>query len=95
MGNRFCKPALKNLLTFHIPNLMSIFLSLCGLSKEFNQVRGLSLPFYGEEFLSLCPTPKLENHPSHVHKGDHIGYISVGAYIFFYLFLINIIILLI
>jgi hypothetical protein len=35
------KPALYRLLTFHIPDLMSIFISLGRLSKESVQVRGL------------------------------------------------------
>jgi hypothetical protein len=34
------EPALYRLLTFHVPNLMSIFFSLGRLSKESVQVRG-------------------------------------------------------
>jgi hypothetical protein len=57
------------LLTFHVPNHMSIFHSLGRLFKESAQVRGpfwhfvINLFFYREELLSPLPTPKLEGHP--------------------------------
>jgi hypothetical protein len=62
-------PALYILLTFYIPNLTYIFLSLCQLSKESMQVWGplwhfiRSLFFHGEELLARCPTSNLEDHP--------------------------------
>jgi hypothetical protein len=55
-------------LTFHVPNLMSIFFCLGRLPKKSVQVRGLfrilvtSLFFYGEELLAPRSTPKLEDH---------------------------------
>jgi hypothetical protein len=50
------EPALYRLLTFQVPNLMSLFHSL-----------GRNIPnmmrFYGEELLAPRPNPKLEDHP--------------------------------
>jgi hypothetical protein len=63
------EPALYMLLTFHVPNRMSIFFRLGHLSKESVQVWGLfwmfvrSLFFYNEELLVPCPNSKLEDHP--------------------------------
>jgi hypothetical protein len=61
--------ALYILLTFHIPNLVSIFFCLGLLSKDTVQVRGFlrifvtSFFFYGEELLAPRPTLKLEDYP--------------------------------
>jgi hypothetical protein len=63
------EPTLYKLLTFHVPNPISIFRRLCRLSKESFQVRGsleafvTSLFFYGEGVLASCPTPTMEDHP--------------------------------
>jgi hypothetical protein len=58
------EPALYKLLTFHVPNLISIFRSLGRLSKEPVQVRGsCKFIFYSEGFLASRPTPKLEDYP--------------------------------
>jgi hypothetical protein len=64
--------ALYRLLTFHLPNLMSIFLSLGRFSKESVQVRGRLWHFVTSLFFLRCevprPTPKLNCHPfSAVH----------------------------
>jgi hypothetical protein len=50
------EPELYRLLTFHIPNLISIFLSLSHLSKESVQVTNL---FFMVRSSASCPTPKL------------------------------------
>jgi hypothetical protein len=50
-----------HLTTFHVPNLMSIFLASVRLSKESGQVQvwgALWQPSYGDEL-----TPKLEDYP--------------------------------
>jgi hypothetical protein len=57
-------PAPCRLLTFHVPNLMSIFLSWGRLYKESAQVQGLlwhfeQTYFYGEDLLAPRPTLKL------------------------------------
>jgi hypothetical protein len=63
------EPALYRLLTFHVPNLISIFFRSGRLSKESVQVRGFvnvfvtSLFYYGEELLAPRPTPQREYHP--------------------------------
>jgi len=63
------EPALYRLLTFHIPNLSSLFRCLC-CTKVSVQVRGLLWPFrntirfYGEELLAPRPIPKLEDQTS-------------------------------
>jgi hypothetical protein len=62
------EPALYKLLTFHVPNLMSIFHRLSQLSKESIQVRGSVEVFVTSFFLRwgvVNPThnPKLEDHP--------------------------------
>jgi hypothetical protein len=63
------EPAQYRLLTFQVPNLVSIFFRLGRLTKESVKVRGFlrifvnKLIFYGEELLVTRPTPKLENHP--------------------------------
>jgi hypothetical protein len=63
------EPALYIFLTFQVPTLISIFIRLGRLSKEYVQVRGFlwslvtSLFFYCDELLAPRPTPKLENHP--------------------------------
>jgi hypothetical protein len=64
----FREPALYKLLTFQVPNLISIFHSLGRLSKESVQVRGsleifVTSFFYGAGLLTPRPTPKLEDHP--------------------------------
>jgi hypothetical protein len=53
------EPALYRLLTFQVPNLMSIFLSLGHLSKESAQVQGPSWHFITSLFLQwvVSPTP--------------------------------------
>jgi hypothetical protein len=59
------EPALYRLLTFHVPNLMSVFLSLGRLSKESVQLRDplwhfvTNFFFYDEELLDPRPIPKL------------------------------------
>jgi hypothetical protein len=59
--------ALYILVTFQVPNFISIFFRLGRLSKEYGQVQGFSwvfvtsLFFYGEEL--LAPRPTLEDHP--------------------------------
>jgi hypothetical protein len=62
------EPALHRLLTFQIPNLMSLLCCL-GCTKLSVQVRGFvceyfvtKIHFHGEELLAPCPTPKLEDH---------------------------------
>jgi hypothetical protein len=62
------EPTLYKLLTFHNPNLISIFHSLSRLSKESVQVRGLcklfiTVSFYGEGLLTPRPTPKAGGPP--------------------------------
>jgi hypothetical protein len=63
------EPALYILLTFQVPNLISIFFCLRCLSKESIQVRGFvwslvtSLVFYCEEFLAPRPTPQAGGPP--------------------------------
>jgi hypothetical protein len=54
------EPELYRLLTFHIPNLISIFLSLGHLSKESVQVTNL---FFMVRSSASHPTPKLVDHP--------------------------------
>jgi hypothetical protein len=61
------EPALYKLLTFHNPNLISIFRRLGHLSKEYVQVQVsftilLKLIFYGEGLLAPLPTPKQVDH---------------------------------
>jgi hypothetical protein len=52
-------------LTFHVPNLISIFVSLGCLSHESAKVQGLTFLnkfiFYGEDLLASRPTPKLQD----------------------------------
>jgi hypothetical protein len=72
----FGDPALYKLLTFQVPNLVSVFHSLGRLSKESVQVRGsleVFVPsfFYGEGLLTPRPTPKLVDIPY---------YLSASAY---------------
>jgi hypothetical protein len=61
--------ALYRLRTLHVPDLISIFLSLGRLFKYSVQVWDplwhfiLSLYFYGEELVAVGPIPKLEGHP--------------------------------
>jgi hypothetical protein len=55
------EPALYRLLTFHVPNLTSLFLSLGRLSEESVQVRGPLWHFVKSLFLRrevVSPTPK-------------------------------------
>jgi hypothetical protein len=47
------EPALYKLLTFHVPNLISIFHSLGRLSKEFVQVQGLCKLFITNLFFTV------------------------------------------
>jgi hypothetical protein len=62
------EPVLYILLTFQVPNLISIFFRLGRFSKESVQVRGFlwsfvtSLFFYDKELLAPRPTTKLEDH---------------------------------
>jgi hypothetical protein len=62
-------PALYKFLTFHDPNLMSVFRRLGHLSKEPVQVQRsvwfflTNLIFCGEELLAPRPTSKMEDHP--------------------------------
>jgi hypothetical protein len=63
------EPALYRLLTFQVPNLMSLFRCL-GRTKVSVQVRGsvceyfvTNIRFHGEELLAPRPTSKLEDHP--------------------------------
>jgi hypothetical protein len=54
------EPALCRLLTFHVPNLVSIFFSLCRVSRESVQVRGTLWHFITIFFLRwgvACSTP--------------------------------------
>jgi hypothetical protein len=62
------EPDLYKLLTFHNPNLISIFRTLGRLSKESVQVRGLcnlfvTVFFPVRSFQIPYPTPELEGHP--------------------------------
>jgi hypothetical protein len=58
------EPGLYRLLTFQVPHLMSILLSLGRLYKEAVLVTFRNkLFFYGEVLLAPHPTPKLEAHP--------------------------------
>jgi hypothetical protein len=57
------EPALYTVLTFHVPNLMSFFLSLGRLSKESVEVRGPLWHFVTSLFLwrgVVSPTPNLQ-----------------------------------
>jgi hypothetical protein len=68
------EPALYKLLTFHDPNLVSIFCCLGNLSNESVQVRGfleivITIFFYGEWLLAPRPTPKLEDDPLSFVRG--------------------------
>jgi len=61
------EPALCRLLTFHVPNVVSIFRCLCRIRASV-QVRSFlfdcsaNWSFYGEELLAPRPTPTLEDH---------------------------------
>jgi len=55
------EPDLYRLLTFRVPNLMSLFLCLIS-TKGSVQARGNKASFYGEELLAPRPNPKLEDH---------------------------------
>jgi hypothetical protein len=58
------------LLTFHVPNLMSIFLRLGCSFKESVCVAFLDeFVFYGEGLLAPHPTSKLEDHPLSFVRG--------------------------
>jgi hypothetical protein len=63
------EPALYKLLTFHVPNLISIFHRLGRLSKESVQVWGSFMIFVTNLFFTVKgllaprPTPKLRDHP--------------------------------
>jgi hypothetical protein len=69
------EPALYKLLTFHNPNLMSVFHHLGRFPRESAQVRGslmtfiTNLFFYGKGLLAPRPTPKLENYPLSFVRG--------------------------
>jgi hypothetical protein len=63
------EPALYRLLTFQVPNLMSLFRCL-GRTKVSVQVRGFvceyfvtKIRFHSEELLAPRPNPKPEDHP--------------------------------
>jgi hypothetical protein len=61
------EPALYRLLTFHVPNHMSILFSLGRLSRNLSRSEALCVISYQayflrEELLGLRPTPKLEAH---------------------------------
>jgi hypothetical protein len=63
------EPALYRLLTFQVPNLMSLF-SLLSRTKVSVRVRGFvcgyfvtKIRFHGEELLASSPIPKLEDRP--------------------------------
>jgi hypothetical protein len=63
------EPALYRLLTFQVPNLMSLFRCLV-CTKVSVRVRGFvceyfvtKIRFHREELLAPRPTPKLEDHP--------------------------------
>jgi hypothetical protein len=63
------EPAQYRLLTFQVPNLMSLFRCLVR-TKVSVQIRGFvseyfvtAICFHGEELLAPRPTPKLEDHP--------------------------------
>jgi hypothetical protein len=61
-------PDLYRLLTFHVPNIISLFHCL-GRAERSVRFRGFLwyfvtwFIFYGEELLAPRPTPKLEDHP--------------------------------
>jgi hypothetical protein len=62
-------PALYRLITFQVPNLMSLFRRL-GRTKVSVQVRSFvceyfvtKIRFHGDELLAPRPTPELEDHP--------------------------------
>jgi hypothetical protein len=57
------EPGLYRLLAFHVPNLISIFLSLGRLSKESFVTFRNKLMFYGEDLLPPRPTSKLGDQP--------------------------------
>ena len=67
LGAAISEPALYRLLTFHIPNLMSLFRCLAyqsinpGLRQVFLFHNTAS--FYGEELSTPHPAPKQEDHP--------------------------------
>jgi hypothetical protein len=60
-------PDIHTLVTFHVPNLMSIFVpyiipKVQSKSQAFLLFHNIP-SFCGEELLALYPSPKLENHP--------------------------------
>jgi hypothetical protein len=69
------KPALYKLLTFHNPNLMSVFNRLSCSCRESVEVRGslmtfvTNLIFYGKGLLAPRPISKLEDHPLSFVRG--------------------------
>jgi len=78
------EPDLYRLLTFQVPNLMSLFLVL-RLYQSISPGLRLSvwifhnkIHFYSEEFLASCPTPKLEYHPLSAVR-DHLFNIFAAA----------------
>ena len=60
-------PDIYRLVTFHVPNAMSIFVAYIipkGQSKSKAFLLFHNIPsFYGKEVLAVYPNPKLENHP--------------------------------
>jgi hypothetical protein len=74
-----------HLLTFHVPNLISIFLSLGRLSKESVQVRGPVWHFvnkiiiYSEELLVPRPTPSLRTTPCQLSTTAYSIYSQLGS----------------
>jgi hypothetical protein len=71
------KPALYRLLTFHVPSLMAIFLSLGHLSKEFVQVCGPLWHFVTSLFFTVTSCEPQVQPPSY---RTMLGWLSMTAY---------------
>jgi hypothetical protein len=77
------EPALYKHLTFHVPNLISIFCSLGHLSKDSVQVWGLCKLFVTNLFFMVkgCyPTPNLEDHPLLFDRGCLFNIFAANLY---------------
>jgi hypothetical protein len=68
------EPALYRLLTFHVPNLISIFFSFGRLSKESVQVRGPLWHFVTSLFVSPTPNPQAGGPPCRLSATNYSIY---------------------
>jgi hypothetical protein len=72
------EPALYRHITFHNPNLISIFCRLGRLSKECVQVRG-SIATFGEGLLSSHPTPSWRTTPCPLSAAAYSIYLKLPS----------------